>query len=188
MSFRAGDSDRERVAEVLRQAAGEGRITLDELEDRLTATFQARTYAELAAVTTDLGTVDAALVRRDEEPLRLAGSGGAVQRNGRWRVPARIVVDRNHGSVVLDFTDAVFEHPVTSVEVRMKYGSMTLILPDSATAELACDTKYGRVRSSVAGIPNPGHPHLKVTGEKAYGSLRVRYGRRNPLRRRTADR
>jgi Domain of unknown function (DUF1707) len=33
--LRASDADRDRVAEVLRQAAGEGRLTLDELDERL---------------------------------------------------------------------------------------------------------------------------------------------------------
>ncbi|NED99819.1 DUF1707 SHOCT-like domain-containing protein [Phytoactinopolyspora halotolerans] len=52
--LRCSDVDRERVAEALRQAAGEGRLTLTELEERLDATFKARTYGDLQPITRDL--------------------------------------------------------------------------------------------------------------------------------------
>src|SRR5262245_17039995 len=53
-SLRISDDDRHKVAEVLRQAAGEGRIDLDELDERLEATYQAKTYGELVPITADL--------------------------------------------------------------------------------------------------------------------------------------
>ncbi|HTB56138.1 MAG TPA: DUF1707 domain-containing protein, partial [Trebonia sp.] len=46
-SLRASDADRERVAEVIRQAAGDGRLTMEELDERLDAVYAAKTYAEL---------------------------------------------------------------------------------------------------------------------------------------------
>ena len=52
--LRASDADRDRVAERLRSAAGEGRLSSDELEERLEAAFAARTDAELAPLTADL--------------------------------------------------------------------------------------------------------------------------------------
>ncbi|SDU53236.1 DUF1707 SHOCT-like domain-containing protein [Jiangella alkaliphila] len=52
--LRCSDVDRDRVAEALRQAAGDGRLTLTELEERLEATFKARTYGELQPITRDL--------------------------------------------------------------------------------------------------------------------------------------
>lgn len=53
-ALRASDADRERVAERLRHAAGEGRLLTEELEDRLGAVFSARTYGDLDAVVSDL--------------------------------------------------------------------------------------------------------------------------------------
>jgi hypothetical protein len=50
----ASDSDRERVTERLRAAAGEGRLTADELEERLERAFGARTQADLEPLTADL--------------------------------------------------------------------------------------------------------------------------------------
>ena len=52
--LRVSDKERHEVAEVLREAAGEGRITLEELDERLEATYAARTYADLVPLTADL--------------------------------------------------------------------------------------------------------------------------------------
>lgn len=52
--LRASDADRERIAERLRHAAGEGRLLADELEQRLATALRARTYGELDAVVADL--------------------------------------------------------------------------------------------------------------------------------------
>lgn len=53
---RAGDGDRDRVAAVLRDAHAEGRLDIDELTERLDATYRAKTFGELAALTADLPT------------------------------------------------------------------------------------------------------------------------------------
>jgi hypothetical protein len=53
-TLRVSDADRERVADRLRRAAGEGRIAPEELEERLEAAFAARTSADLAPLVADL--------------------------------------------------------------------------------------------------------------------------------------
>jgi Domain of unknown function (DUF1707) len=53
-ALRASDADREQVAERLRHATGEGRLSAEELEERLEAVFSALTYGELDAVVADL--------------------------------------------------------------------------------------------------------------------------------------
>ena len=52
--LRASDADRERVAERLRVAAGDGRLTPAELEERLEHAFSARTGPELEPLVADL--------------------------------------------------------------------------------------------------------------------------------------
>ena len=52
--LRVSDEDRHKVAEILREAAGEGRIDLDELDERLEAAYAAKTYADLVPITVDL--------------------------------------------------------------------------------------------------------------------------------------
>jgi hypothetical protein len=53
-NIRVGDAEREAVAAQLREHYGDGRLTLDELNERLDQTFAAKTVSELGAVTTDL--------------------------------------------------------------------------------------------------------------------------------------
>jgi hypothetical protein len=52
--MRAGHADRERVLDRLRRAHVEGRLDDTEFDERITATFAARTYGELAELTVDL--------------------------------------------------------------------------------------------------------------------------------------
>ena len=59
--MRASDADREAVAETLRDAHAEGRLTLEEFEERLDRTLAAKTLGELTMVTQDLPASDAAL-------------------------------------------------------------------------------------------------------------------------------
>jgi hypothetical protein len=53
-SIRASDKERESVVDVLRDAYTEGRLTLDEFEERTSAAYAARTWAELRELTGDL--------------------------------------------------------------------------------------------------------------------------------------
>jgi len=68
-TLKASDADREQIAERLRKATAEGRLLAEELEERLEATFTARTYGELDAVVSDLPGVT---VRRRERPRSFA--------------------------------------------------------------------------------------------------------------------
>jgi hypothetical protein len=52
--LRASDADRDAVTDRLRQAAGEGRLEPDELEQRVHTALRARTYGELAPLIADL--------------------------------------------------------------------------------------------------------------------------------------
>ncbi|OXM54859.1 hypothetical protein CFP71_18720 [Amycolatopsis thailandensis] len=52
--LRAADADRERVASLIQAAGGEGRLTLEEVEDRLSAVYSAKYTDELATLTSDL--------------------------------------------------------------------------------------------------------------------------------------
>ena len=55
--LRASHQDRDRVVEILRVAAGDGRLSGAELDERVEAALTARTYRELAQLTADLPAV-----------------------------------------------------------------------------------------------------------------------------------
>jgi hypothetical protein len=68
--LRASDDDRERVAAQLRRHATDGRLTMDELDERLAQTYGARTHGDLARLLRDLPAVppDAGLTPAGREP------------------------------------------------------------------------------------------------------------------------
>src|ERR1700750_603001 len=53
-NVRVGDADREAIAAQLREHFADGRLTLEELNERLDQTFAAKTRADLTAVMRDL--------------------------------------------------------------------------------------------------------------------------------------
>ena len=52
--MRSSDAERESVAAMVRTAVVDGRLGLDEIDERLDAVFAARTHGELAAVIADI--------------------------------------------------------------------------------------------------------------------------------------
>ena len=56
--MRASDADRDRVAAILREHTAQGRITMDEFNERLESLYKSKTYGELAKLTSDLPDVD----------------------------------------------------------------------------------------------------------------------------------
>jgi hypothetical protein len=118
--LRISDQDRHRVAEVLREAAGEGRIDLDELDQRLEAAYAARTYADLVPITLDLpsaatthlptraaAAVPSPVVPGPARERHLAILGG-VERKGVWVVPQHLTVNVFMGGADLDLREAQF--------------------------------------------------------------------------------
>src|SRR5437764_1208017 len=80
--MRVSDSDREQAADVLREAAGQGRISLDELEERLESAYAAKTYADLAAVTHDLPASGRMPAPPAQGPTRVSRIGGTPSQPG----------------------------------------------------------------------------------------------------------
>lgn len=124
--LRISDDDRHKVAEVLRQAAGEGRIDLEELDERLEATFTAKTYADLVPITADLPTQATA---RTVTPRPAAGAPvpavrhasslsimGDCTRRGVWEVPEKHNAFSLMGGITLDLREARFTSRETVIE------------------------------------------------------------------------
>jgi Domain of unknown function (DUF1707) len=77
-ALRASDADRERIAERLRHAAGEGRLLAEELEERIGAALSAKTYGELDATVADLPRPSVGRRRRSVAGVPLAVVAVAV--------------------------------------------------------------------------------------------------------------
>ena len=127
---RASDEDRDRVVEILRVAAGDGRLTAAELDERLGAALTARTSGELTALTADLPEVAGhagGIAARAKDVVRLDYQGGNTTRRGRWMVPQRMEIRAVGGTVKLDFTDAVITSPTLQIQAEVRGGRLVLV-------------------------------------------------------------
>jgi hypothetical protein len=126
--LRASHADRDRAVETLRIAGGDGRLTAEELEDRLETALSARTVAELAALTADLpagGPVGAAAAAKDLLVVKQQGS--RYVRTGRWVVPKRIELRTQLCQVTLDFAEAVISPGTLRIDVQMVHGKLLIV-------------------------------------------------------------
>jgi hypothetical protein len=158
-NLRASDADRERVSEQLRDALAEGRLDMEEFEERLDATYKARTYGELAPITRDLPGAGAvappavapppprpssvSLVKGPPEgaswPERIVGGGGTstwgvavmsgFERKGRWTVPERFDCFAFWGGGELDLRDAYFAEREVTINCVAIMGGINVIVP-----------------------------------------------------------
>src|ERR1700722_8611502 len=128
--LRASHEDRDRVVELLRVSAGDGRLTAEELDERLKLAMTARTYGELAKLVADLpadGSVASAPVARAKEVMRIDTGSGHTIRNGRWVVPQRIEARVRSGHLKLDFTQAVITQSSLQIEAEVGSGHIILV-------------------------------------------------------------
>jgi Domain of unknown function (DUF1707) len=161
--LRASHQDRDRVAEILRVAAGDGRLTSDELDERLEAALTARTYAELAALTTDLpaapGATMAEAPAQAKDLVRIDCGHGHARRDGRWVVPRRMEIRVTSGEVRLDLTDAVVTRGTLRIDAEVHSGRLKLITKPG----IMVDTDEVGVHSGQVKVRAPWGPDVPVT-------------------------
>jgi len=181
--LRASHQDRDRVVEILRVAAGDGRLTAEELDQRLEAALTARTYAELAVLTTDLpaaGSAGAATVPEPKDVVRVDCGSGSTRRDGRWVVPQRMEVRVSSGSVKLDFTEAAITQPSLRIDAEVRSGSLTLLTRPG----IVVDADEVAVRSGSVKVKEPWGQDVPVTlrievaGQVGSGAITARPPRR----------
>lgn len=188
--MRVSDADRDQAAETLREAAAEGRITLDELDDRLERTYSSQIYADLQPIVADLPSTHgsdlaqnpaagaAPVTGQSGDALVINAKGETTVRKGTWEVPARVEANSRWGTCKLDLREARLTSPVTEVWIDVTGGRGNIILPEGATAHVDVDSSwFGSLKSQVDTVRKQGAPHFVITGEAKGGNLTVRYKR-----------
>jgi hypothetical protein len=192
--LRASDADRERVAEVLRDALAEGRLDMTEFEERLDATYSARTYGELAPITRDLpaGSAGGApRVSMTKEPEQAGGWAGRItggegssswavavmsgfQRKGRWTVPKRFNSFAFWGGGDIDLREADFSDREVVINCVAIMGGMNVIVPPGVEVVVRGIGIMGGFDHSEEGVPGDrGAPRVVVTGFAFWGGVGV---------------
>lgn len=191
--LRASDADRERVAEVLRDALAEGRLDMEEFGERLDATYQARTYGELAPITRDLpsATAPAPRISMTKEPAesgswagRIVGGEGSstwavaimsgFQRKGRWTVPKRFNCFAFWGGGEIDLREANFADGEVVINCIAIMGGMQVTVPPGVEVVVRGLGIMGGFDQREEGVPgDPGAPRVIVTGFAFWGGVGV---------------
>jgi len=181
-AIRVSHADRDQVVEVLREAAGDGRLTAEELDERVAAALSARTDSDLAVLTADLPAQLAAPVAKDV--VRISQRFGNVERSGRWVVPRRIEIDATAGNVKLDFTEAVITSASLHIEVDLGLGADLLLITKPGIEVLTDDltVRMGdvRIRRPRTDAVAPVILSIEVAGLVRGADIVVRHPRRTP--------
>jgi class 3 adenylate cyclase len=175
-TLRASHADRERVVEVLQVAAADGRLTADDLEQRLEAALTASTRADLEPLTADLTTAAATEV---PELVRIECGSGSAKRDGSWLVPQRLEIRIGSGTVRLDFRDAVIAVPELRIDTQIASGSLKLVTrPGVAVDADDVSVKSGSVKVvPPADLGVPVDLRVRVSGRVGSGSISARPAR-----------
>jgi len=173
MDVRASDAEREATVEQLRVAAAEGRLTLEELTDRIEAAAGAVMRADLVPLTSDLPASVA--VTRPPQTANVRGVGD-IKRSGAWAVPAESRFRTWFGNITLDLREAQISATETRIHARVGFGNVVLLVPEGVEVDVQAQAQIGRTtREDSAGAT--GAPRVVLTGGTIFGDIKIRHRR-----------
>lgn len=189
--MRASNADRERVAAILHNALSEGRITVQELEERLDIVYAAKTLAELEPPISDLpavtpGTAQPATSRAITTDSRIGGTPGSgasiaimsgASRKGNWVVPPQHSTFAFWGGVDIDLRNARFAEPHSTITAVAIMGGVDIVVPDDIVVEVGGIGFMGAFetvdRTGTTAAAPPGAPVVRVNGLAFWGAVTV---------------
>ncbi|MEU4981497.1 DUF1707 domain-containing protein [Streptomyces sp. NPDC021969] len=185
-ALRASHSDRDRAVDLLSAAAGDGRLTPEELDERVGAALTARTRTELAALTADLPTAsDGPPVVAAKDVVRIEQEGASTRRGEGWVVPRRMEIRSAWGEVTLDLARAVIAHDTLHIDLDMRAGALKVVTRPGIVVDTdPLVTSYAEVKTPRT--IDPGAPvelRVEIAGAISWGQVVVRTPRRRLGRR-----
>jgi hypothetical protein len=168
-----GDPDRERAADLLQRACGEGRLTLEEFSVRVGAVWAADSAAELEKATD--GLAPAPLVGTGQVIEKITCVFGENKRVGRWRLPRALRVLTVFGETELDLREVQTDADVVEITGRCVFGSVKVIVPEGVEVDLAGSALFASRDVKLAPVPRlAGTPLVRVTMSTYFGEVTVR--------------
>ncbi|MFI7338436.1 DUF1707 domain-containing protein [Streptomyces sp. NPDC050085] len=190
--LRASDADREKVAEQLRDAVAEGRLDMEEFDERLEATYKARTYGELEPLVRDLpGTsaptpvsfVKAPVADGEVDwPARIGGEAtssfafafwGGFNRKGRWTVGERFTAFAMWGGGEIDLREANFATRDVEIRCYTIMGGIQVKVPPELDVTVRGFGIMGGIDDRATGSGTSGSPRVIVRGFALMGGIGV---------------
>lgn len=192
-ALRASDADRDRIADILRDAVAEGRLTAEEHADRIDSVYRAKTVAELEPLVQDLPAPGGG-ARREPAPAAYdplgptdpAEHSGAVTaenlvavfssstRKGRWRIGRRTNAFALFGSVEIDLTEALFGQRLTVINATSLFGNVEVRVPENITLRGSGTGIFGNFEVDTLEAHNPEAPVVVVNGYSVFGNIEAK--------------
>jgi hypothetical protein len=177
---RASDAEREATVTRLREAAAEGRLTVEELAERIDAAYAASTIDELEPLTADLPAV------AGSSPMSVEGGGGgtsfvlgilgAGDRRGRWRVAQKVTVINVLGGADLDLREATFAAQDVTITVNCFMGGAQITVPPHVNVIMEGTGIMGGYSGPGTRVPaklDATSPTVRVRGVAIWGGVSV---------------
>ncbi|GGY90494.1 DUF1707 SHOCT-like domain-containing protein [Streptomyces poonensis] len=194
--LRASDADRDRVADLLRDALAEGRLTAEEHAERVEGVLGAKTVGELDVFVRDLpaahtshasGATDATGVQDVPVPNRptpgsmpaeaderVVAVFSAAIRRGRWRAGRRIHAYAIFGSVEIDLSEALFEHRQVMIKAVSVFGSVEIRVPENVSLRGSGGGVLGNFEVDTLDSGQPDAPVVYVDGLAVLGHIEAK--------------
>ena len=176
----ASADDRLQVAQLLSEAASNGRLTLDQYEGRLAKTYSATSYGQLERLTSDLPEAlefRRGKVRPAPSTMLLAILSG-FDRSGRWYVPGRMTTFTLFGGGVVDLRYADFTSADVEIHAYSIFGGQTIVLPPEVNVDINGRGVLGGFDKAVDGAGTPGAPKVSIKGFSLLGGVGIKRRKR----------
>ncbi|MFF8830326.1 DUF1707 domain-containing protein [Streptomyces sp. NPDC015131] len=187
-ALRASDADRDRIADILREALAEGRIDAEEHGERVDAVYRAKTLGELEPLVRDLPAArphpergarpSDAYAYADEDSTapadRLFAFFSSATRRGRRRVGRRTRAFAVFGSVEIDLTEAVFTQRLTTIDATSVFGAVEVRVPENVTLRGDGSAVFGAFEVEPLEAADPEAPVVVVNGFAVFGAVEAR--------------
>ncbi|MFD7432759.1 DUF1707 domain-containing protein [Streptomyces sp. NPDC059814] len=183
--IRASDADRDRIADILREAMVEGRLTAEEHGERVDAVYRAKTVGELEPLVRDLPAPGGS-ARPSAAPYSYGPEGASgpadnlvavfssSTRKGRWRVGGRTNAFSLFGSVEIDLTEALFGQRLTVINATSIFGSVEIRVPENISLRGSGTGIFGNFEVVTLESGDPEAPVVVVNGYSVFGSVEAK--------------
>ena len=183
---RAAETDRIEVAQLLTDAAAQGKLQMSDYEDRLAKAYAAQTYEDLDRLRSDL--LGSSVSPRSGGPAKPAPSMlllaimSAFERRGRWNVPKKLTTFALWGGGVIDLRYADFTSTEVEIHATSIMGGQTILLPPEVNVEIKGHGVMGGFEHHVPGEGTPGAPTVRIHGFSLWGGVGIKRKNRKTQR------
>lgn len=189
---RISPTQRDAVIDVLRNAAGDGVIDLEEFGERAGVVYSAQRVEELRAVLSDIGSGELPVLAPPPsmpapsapppahgpprpKPQNVVAVMSGAERKGNWRPGARVNAVAFMGGVKLDFRNATLSSEVIEVAAVAIMGGIELVVPEGVPIEVDGFILMGGIDDKTEATSLPGAPLIRVNAAGLWGGVTIRH-------------